>query len=1131
MIRVVSSLPLPASWLDEPVPSALSPDQPGFSLPVGTVTFLLTDIAGSTRGWESAPEAMGRAVGRHYELLDEAIRVHHGVRPVEQGEGDSVVGAFARASDALAAALDAQRALVCEPWPEAAQLRVRMAVHTGEAELRGEGNYFGPAVIRCARLRAIAHGGQVLVSEPTADLVVGRLPEGAALVDLGSHRLKDLGRPEQVFELRHQDLPGGFGPLPSLDAFPNNLPVQLSTFVGRRKELREAAGLLASTRLLSLTGAGGCGKTRLALQLAAEAAESYPGGVWLVELAPVADPGRVAGSIASALGERDAGAETVEAIVSRLDTDAALLVLDNCEHLLDSVAGLVDVLLRRCPRLVIVATTREPLGVPGETGWRVPSLSLPGRFEPLEPEALSQFDAVRLFLDRAAKARPNFVLGVDNAPFVAQVCSRLDGIPLAIELSAARVRAMTVEQVAAGLDDRFRLLTGGARTVLPRQQTLQASVDWGYALLGDAERVVFRRLSVFAGGFSLDAAEQVVAGDGLEPVEVLDLLLGLVDKSMVLADDTGRYRLLETLRQYGSARLLDAGETPAVRDRHLAWATAVRDPIEDGLRALRPESAPDVEVEIDNLRAGFEWAVLRERADDARWIAATLVRWEATAGDAAEAVNLATRALGIDGGDLGLRLLVTSTLLFARFERGDFDGLRPIADAMVDELGELDDDRVRCLCLYRAGLFVHTAPWMGSQTIAIEYMREAGELAERLGRPEMARGAAANIAVVHALRGDWRQAERTVPAFDDKDPMVSTPAVNTEAVHVVIGTQTGRFDEARQRADRLAGLAGRHIRLAAGTQAFRAEIDLATGGDSGAHDALRGALEEARRRRSTLGLRVSGWLPGAWALRDGDITTAVTELKAWRSEGGRFGTQPAVLAQALLAAGDTKGARADLALYRGDFDHGPLGDARVSHVEGLVSRAEGDIAAAEARHYAVLADAHEGGWRPLVAHSLEALAGTAAADQSFAECARLAGAAQALRDEMGYRLRWPFEQHLLDADLAAARAGLGEDAFATAYAEGHGLDENAAVAYATRARGERRRPAHGWDSLTATEADVARLAAAGLTNKQIAEHLLMGTETVKTHIARVYDKLDVHTRASLAAAVTALTTTTPNSSP
>jgi predicted ATPase/DNA-binding CsgD family transcriptional regulator len=1075
---------------------------------------------------------MGRAVGRHYELMDQAITAHHGVRPVEQGEGDSVVGAFARASDAVAAALDAQRALVGEAWPEAAQLRVRIAVHTGEAELRGEGNYFGPAVIRCARLRAIAHGGQVLVSQPTADLVVGRLPEGASLAELGSHRLKDLGRPEQVFELRHPDLPGSFGPLRGLDALPNNLPVQLTTFVGRRKELVEAAGLLASTRLLSLTGAGGCGKTRLALQLAAEVAENYPGGAWLVELAPVADPGRVAGSIAAALGEGDAGSETIEAIVSRLHAEAALLVLDNCEHLLDAVAGLADLLLRRCPRLVIVATTREPLGVPGETAWRVPSLALPGRFEPVEPEALSHFDAVRLFLDRAAKARPNFALGVDNAPAVAQLCARLDGIPLAIELAAARVRAMTVEQVAAGLDDRFRLLTGGARTVLPRQHTLQASVDWGYALLSDAERVVFRRLAVFAGGFSLDAAERVVAGDGVEPVEVLDLLLGLVDKSMVLAEDTGRYRLLETLRQYGAARLVDAGETPAVRDRHLAWVrAAVRDPIEDGLRALRIDSAPDVEVEIDNLRAAFEWAVLRAAADDARWIAATLVRWEATAGDTAEAVNLSTRALSIDGGDRGLRLLVNSTMLLARYERGDFDGLRPIVDAMVDELQELDDDRVRCLCLWRAG-FVYVSPWMGSHTTAIEYFREAGELAERLGKPEMAGHADVGIAMVQVQRGDWRQAERTYPPLEGSDQMESALAWNIDFVHVLIGLQTGRFDGARQRADSHVGLAGRHNRIAALTQSFRAEIDLATGGDSGAYDELRGLLEEARRRRSILTLRSSGWVPGAWALRHGDIGTAVSELKAWRSEGGSPPAQPAILAQALLAAGDTEGARADLAVYRGTFfDHGPLGDARVSHAEGLVSRAEGDVAAAEAHHETVLADAHAGGWRPLVAHSLEALAGTAAAHESFAECARLAGAAQALRDEMGYRLRWPFEQRLLDADLAEARAGLGEDAFATAYAEGRSLDEDAAVAYATRARGERRRPTHGWDSLTATEANVARLAAAGLTNKQIATRLLMGAETVKTHIARVYDKLDVHTRAGLALAVTAETTPPPNSSP
>ena len=291
--------PLPASWLDEPVASGLSPARPGFSLPVGTVTFLLTDVEGSTQRWETAPERTGAAIARHYELLDAAIVVHNGVRPVEQGEGDSVVGAFARASDAIAAALDAQRSLASEAWPDDAAIAVRMAVHTGEAELRDEGNYFGPTVIRCARLRAIARGGQVLVSGPAAEVIGDRLPAGATLGDLGMHRLKDLGRPEHVWELRHPDVPAGFGPLRSLDSLPNNLPVQLTTFVGRRAEMDELRELIATSRLLSLNGVGGCGKTRLALQLAAEVADAFPGGAWFAELASVVDPDRVPAAVAA----------------------------------------------------------------------------------------------------------------------------------------------------------------------------------------------------------------------------------------------------------------------------------------------------------------------------------------------------------------------------------------------------------------------------------------------------------------------------------------------------------------------------------------------------------------------------------------------------------------------------------------------------------------------------------------------------------------------------------------------------------------------------------------------------------------------------------------------------------------
>ena len=398
--------PVPASWLDEAVTAGASTGLPVSPLPSGTVTFLLTDVEDSTRQWEAAPAAMAAAIARHYALLDDAIAAHGGVRPVEQGEGDSVVAAFTLASDALAAALDAQCRLRAEAWPDGVGLAVRMAVHTGEAELRDEGNYFGPTVIRCARFRAIAAGGQVLVSGATADLVGDRLPANGSLLDRGLHRLKDLGRPERVFELRHPDVPAADTPLRSLDNLPNNLPVQLTSFVGRTEELTALRALLPTTRLLSVNGAGGCGKTRLAVQLAADVLDRYAGGTWLVELATLNDPERVPATIAAALGERELSGDLVEAIAIRVGNRPTLVVLDNCEHLLDAVATVADALLRRSESLTLVATSREPLGVPGETAWRVPSMPAPDPANLQPVETFSQFDAVRLFLDRATKARP-----------------------------------------------------------------------------------------------------------------------------------------------------------------------------------------------------------------------------------------------------------------------------------------------------------------------------------------------------------------------------------------------------------------------------------------------------------------------------------------------------------------------------------------------------------------------------------------------------------------------------------------------------------------------------------------------------------------------------------------------------
>ncbi len=506
-----------------------------FALPTGTVTFLLTDVEGSSRRWDSAAEAMAAAIARHYDLLGEAIAAHGGVRPVEQGEGDSVVGAFPRATDAVRAAIDAQRALQAESWPEGAELRVRMAIHTGEAQMRDSGNYFGQAIMRCARLRAIAHGGQVLVSEPTAALVAGQLAGEAVLTDLGVHRLKDLSRPERVWQLSAPGLAEDFPPLRSLDAFAHNLPVQLTPLFGREQLIGEVAQRLAEDRLVTLTGAGGVGKTRLALAVAGEVLDRFPGGVWLVELAGLANPEGVAAAVLAALGVQPSfSANLVDQIAAYLGSEASLVVLDNCEHLVAGCAQLVADVLVASPAVSVLATSREPLSVPGEVTWRVPSLGAPPVEAALAVPVLTQYDAVRLFIDRARRARPSFAVTDTNAAAVAQICSRLDGIPLAIELAAARVRQFSVERIARDLDDRFRVLTGGARTLLPRHQTLAASIDWSHDRLEPAEAVVFRRLGVFAGLFPLEAAEAVVAGPGdLDPVGVFDTVSRLADKNLV----------------------------------------------------------------------------------------------------------------------------------------------------------------------------------------------------------------------------------------------------------------------------------------------------------------------------------------------------------------------------------------------------------------------------------------------------------------------------------------------------------------------------------------------------------------------------------------------------------------------
>lgn len=602
--------------------------------PTGTVTFLFTDIEGSTQLWERHPEWMQRAHKRQEKIIRDAVAAHNGY--AYKMIGDAFQIAFATARDALEAAIDAQHALNTESWGDIGAIRVRMALHTGVTEERGD-DYVGPVLNRVARLMSAGHGGQILVSDAVQSLVRDRLALGITLLDLGERRLKDLTRAEHVYQVVSPDLPSDFPPLRTLDTLPNNLPIQLTSFIGREKEIAEVKRWLETSRLVTLTGAGGCGKTRLATQVAADLLESFDDGAWFVELAPLADPALVVQVVATTFGLQEGTGRSLEtALKDYLREKNLLLVLDNCEHLIQACAQFASMFLNASPHLKILATSREALGVAGETVYRVPSLAVPDPQHLPPIEALSQYDAVRLFIDRAISVHSTFTVNNHNAPAVAQICHRLGGIPLAIELAAARVKIFSAEEIEARLDDRFRLLTGGSRTAMPRQQTLRALIDWSYDLLSEPERVLLSRLSVFAGGWTFDAAETVCSlqnaegSDGnqptanhLLPTDILDLLSHLIDKSLVLAeeqDGATRYRMLETIRQYAREKLFELGEGEQVRERHLEFFAKFAEEADAKLNgADQVVWLNRLESEHDNLRAALQWSIESQGLDRTNW--------------------------------------------------------------------------------------------------------------------------------------------------------------------------------------------------------------------------------------------------------------------------------------------------------------------------------------------------------------------------------------------------------------------------------------------------------------------------------------------------------------------------------
>jgi len=614
-------------------------------LPTGTVTFLFTDIEGSTRLAQALGAGWPPLLERHREIARAAWAAHGGTEIVT--EGDSFFVVFQRPADAVAAAVAAQRGLAAESWPQDAAVRVRMGMHTGEGLISG-GSYVGLDVHRAARIAGAGHGGQVLISGSTSALVEGALPDGVSLREMGEHRLKDLSRPERLWGLAIEGLASDFPPLGTLNAVPNNLPTQLTSFLGREREIAEARQLLIDGRLLTLTGPGGTGKTRLSLQIAADATDRFPDGIYFVPLGTIGQADLVLPTIGQAVGLVDPGVEPLQRLAEHIGDRCFLLVLDNFEQVSDAAPGIAELLLR-APRISALVTSRSPLRVYGEREYPVPPLGVPDPAHLPELEQFSAFESVALFVERAMAVRPDFAVTSANAPAVAEICVRLDGLPLAIELAAARIRVLSPQAIMERLGDRLALLSSGSRDVPERQQTLRGAIAWSHDLLEEEDRRVFARFAAFAGGAMLDAIKDVVFDPG-ERADALDAIASLVDKSLVRQetqeDGEPRFRMLETIREYALEQLEARGEGETLHQRHAAWVLALVDRNAGLVFGAEQRAALDrFEREHDNIRAALAWSMAGGHSEMAMRIFAASWRFWQMRGYLPEAREQAERVL------------------------------------------------------------------------------------------------------------------------------------------------------------------------------------------------------------------------------------------------------------------------------------------------------------------------------------------------------------------------------------------------------------------------------------------------------------------------------------------------------